>query len=306
MHSSTSRNRYSDFYKSSPYAAFPQEHRTSPGKLHFSMICVDQSDHDFTDPSVPEMLLALPLTGSAHGTWSWNLGDGWMREAAAPGRMLVLPANSESSWKVRGSRKLLLLAIPTSTAKQVLGSAAPKGLELAMSALAHSTWEDDAVRLLMVRLWQGMHASHGTDRLLADGALTAILSMLVQRAGVDESTSSKQVAMPLWRLKRVFEFADENLQEKIDMVALAEAAGLSVRHFARAFSEETGETPHRWLMGRRVERALDLLKKTDMPLIQIADACGFASQSHFTKVIKQVTGTSPKRWLDQQADSHQR
>ncbi len=82
------------------------------------------------------------------------------------------------------------------------------------------------------------------------------------------------------------------------MVSLAEMAGLSVRHFSRAFRDEIGETPHRWLMTQRVEHAMTLLKADHLPLAEIASACRVSSQSHFTRVFRQVTGETPRRWCN--------
>jgi AraC-like DNA-binding protein len=55
-------------------------------------------------------------------------------------------------------------------------------------------------------------------------------------------------------------------------------------------------TPHQWLIERRVDTAKRLLKNDDLPLAQIALACGFANQSHFTRVFKLATGCTPAAW----------
>ncbi|WP_269502243.1 helix-turn-helix transcriptional regulator [Burkholderia sp. IMCC1007] len=148
----------------------------------------------------------------------------------------------------------------------------------------------------MMRLWDGTAAAHVTDRLLADGALTTLVTHLLQLAGAVERPM-KHVALPSWRLKRIVDFVEAHLHEEIDLAALSAAAGLSARHFSRAFREEVGETPHRWLMARRTERAMELLRADRLPLAQIADACGFASQSHLSRVFKQITGETPGRWF---------
>jgi AraC family transcriptional regulator len=286
---------YADFYQASPYAAFSQAHRSSRSRLPFHMITVEQTDHAFSDPIVPETIVATPLSATPGNSWNWNLGDGWHRDSTVPGRMLVLPADIASRWEVRGSRELLLLAVPSGTIRQILGPCAPDQLTEAFSPLAECTWEDALLPSLMKRLWQALLDGRATDRLLIDGALTTLVTHLLQRAGTIEQ-SSRRIALPTWRLNRVLDFVDSNLQHEIDILALAEAAGLSVRHFARAFREEVGETPHRWLMNYRIERAIGLLGKRSMALTEIAESCGFTGQSHFTRVFKQMTGQSPGRW----------
>jgi AraC family transcriptional regulator len=299
MEDHQSWNRYADFYRGSPYSVFPQEHRDSPGRLPFHMITVDQADHEFIDPSVPETVLTLPLRAAQENEWAWDMGHGWHNETAVPGRLLLLPSDNESRWRVKGARQLLVLTVPTKTIRQILGSTTPDRLQDAFRPLAEKTWEDEFVQLLMMRLWKATAALHSTDRMLVDGGLVTLVTHLVERSEAIQKPI-KFVALPPWRLRRVFEYVDAHLHEPLDLVALADAAGLSVRHFARAFREELGETPHRWLMARRLERATDMLKKNELPLAQIAEACGFAGQSHFTKVFKQLTGDTPKRWFNSQ------
>ena len=288
-------SHYADFYRESAYSVFRQEHRDVRGRTPFRMIEVEQTDHDFSDPDVPECVLAMPLSASAENRWSWDMGDGWRNDSAVPGRILVLPAGVESRWRVRGRRNLLLLTIPSSTLRRILGAAMPDDPTGALRPLAQCTWEDQLVQQLMLCLWHASLAGNATDRLLVDGAMTTLVSHVLQRAGIEERPA-RHVTLAAWRLKRVHEFVDAHLHEEIDIVTLSEAAGLSVRHFTRAFREEVGVTPHRWLMARRIERAMELIRHGDQPLTQIARSCGFAAKSHFTRVFRQVTGEPPKRW----------
>jgi AraC family transcriptional regulator len=286
---------YAQFLRESAYGVFPQRHRGLAGRLPFSMIEVMQSDHDFTDPDVPETVLALPLVVSAHNRWSWNMGSGWRHASAAPGHLLVLPAGIESNWRVNGQRTLLLLTLPTHTLESVLGGALASDLPRAFDALTRQPWEDAFIAQSMLRLWHASLEQAPTDRLLADGALIAVITHLLQRAGAD-ARQQRRIAMPAWRLQRVIEFADAHLHEDLSIASLADAAGLSVRHFARAFTLQVGATPHRWLMKRRIERAKQRLAHSDDSLARIAQACGFAAQSHFTRVFRLMTGETPRQW----------
>jgi AraC family transcriptional regulator len=286
---------YADFFRESAYAIFPQQHRDLEGRLPFRMIEVDQSDHDFSDPNVPETVLALPLATSAQNRWSWDMGNGWQHATAVPGQLLVLPAGVESRWRVVGQRKLLLLALPSSTLENMLGKSLPADLSSTFHSLIRGTWKDAFLAQTMMRLWHASLRHEPTDQLLADGALVSLAMHLLQRAGSAEKPH-RHVAMPAWRMQRVAEFADAHLHEQLGIAALAEVAGLSVRHFVRAFSQQVGETPHRWLMNRRIERAKQRLSLSDDTLTQVAQTCGFSAQSHFTRVFGLVTGESPKRW----------
>jgi transcriptional regulator GlxA family with amidase domain len=99
-------------------------------------------------------------------------------------------------------------------------------------------------------------------------------------------------------IRRVREFVDDHLDQRIDLAAMAAIAGLSTYHFARAFKLTQGDTPHVYVMQRRIERAQDLLVRTDLALSEIAARTGFADQSHLARHFRRRFGIPPStfRW----------
>jgi len=104
--------------------------------------------------------------------------------------------------------------------------------------------------------------------------------------------------LPPRALRRVREYIEAHLEETISIQALAAIAGLSMYHFARAFKQSEGMTPHDYLVQCRVRRAQNLLATTDMPLSEIALASGFADQSHCARRFREHFGVTPSsyRW----------
>jgi len=104
--------------------------------------------------------------------------------------------------------------------------------------------------------------------------------------------------LPPRTLRRVREYIEAHLDETIGIRALAAIAGLSMYHFARAFKQSEGVTPHDYLVQCRVLRARDLLAATDLPLSEIALLAGFADQSHCARRFREHFGVSPGsyRW----------
>jgi AraC-like DNA-binding protein len=102
--------------------------------------------------------------------------------------------------------------------------------------------------------------------------------------------------LPAWRLKRTLAHIEANLAETVTLADLAAAAGLTRMHFAAQFRAATGLRPHEFLLRRRIERARELLQRTDERLVEVALGVGFQTQAHFTTVFKRFVGETPQRW----------
>ena len=104
--------------------------------------------------------------------------------------------------------------------------------------------------------------------------------------------------LPPGTLRRVREFIEAHLDGTVTLQALATVAGLSMYHFARAFKQSEGVTPHAYLVTCRVRRAQSLLAATDLPLADIALACGFSDQGHCARRFREHFGITPRsyRW----------
>jgi AraC-like DNA-binding protein/PAS domain-containing protein len=100
------------------------------------------------------------------------------------------------------------------------------------------------------------------------------------------------------RAHRICEYINSNLDQNMSLEALAEMAGLSIHHFARAFKQTVGMPPHCYVLQRRIEHAQKMLRDTDLPMSEIALSAGFSDQSHLARHFRRVTGVSPGvvRW----------
>jgi transcriptional regulator GlxA family with amidase domain len=99
-----------------------------------------------------------------------------------------------------------------------------------------------------------------------------------------------------WQVRRVLTHIEENLSATLRNKDLAAVARLSTFHFAVAFRNSVGESPHEHIIRRRVERAQGLMLSTGKPLSEIAAECGLADQAHMTRLFRQIVGESPAAW----------
>lgn len=95
------------------------------------------------------------------------------------------------------------------------------------------------------------------------------------------------------RMLRARDTMDRAYADPIDIAALARIAHVSEAHFIRTFRATFGETPHRYLQRRRVERSMFLLRETDRSITDICFEIGFGSLGTFSRTFRAITGESP-------------
>ena len=103
-------------------------------------------------------------------------------------------------------------------------------------------------------------------------------------------------APPARHLLRAKDLADARYFDALTVTDLARAAGLSQAHFSREFRRAFGETPHAYLLTRRLERAAELLRNTDRSVLEICLTVGLQSVGSFTTTFTRVYGRSPSAY----------
>jgi AraC-like DNA-binding protein len=98
------------------------------------------------------------------------------------------------------------------------------------------------------------------------------------------------------RLLRARDAMDRAYAEPLDVRAVAAVAHISEAHFSRSFRAVFGETPHRYLQRRRVERSMFLLRETDRSVTDICLDVGFSSLGTFSRTFRQIVGESPSHY----------
>jgi AraC-like DNA-binding protein len=99
-----------------------------------------------------------------------------------------------------------------------------------------------------------------------------------------------------WQIRRIKEYVEQQLAERLTGADLAKRVNLSEHHFCRAFRISLRQTPHTYVVGRRVERACEMMLSSSWTIGQIAIECGFADQAHLNRCFRKLMGASPGAW----------
>jgi AraC-like DNA-binding protein len=179
-----------------------------------------------------------------------------------------------------------------------------------MSALAdlnrvNSTALSPDLANSLVQLLDCAYRNLDGDRETAKASLARASSLLqieLERKASGADERAPRGALAGWQIYRVKVHVDAHLDGPIPIRDLASVAQRSTAYFCRAFKRTFGETPHAFIIGRRLHRAGELMLTTDAPLAEIAVSCGFSDQAHLCKVFRARCGQSPAAWRRERCD----
>jgi AraC family transcriptional regulator len=173
-----------------------------------------------------------------------------------------------------------------------------EGLQITAPASSFAT--DQQFHLVansVARLLETARQELGRDQEAAKASLVTashILQAEIERcSGANGSTRGGLAA---WQILRVRAYIDSNLHRTIHIRDLSAVARRSPAHFSRKFKLAVGESPHAFVVRRRVERACHLMMTSAASLSEIALSVGFSDQAHLCRLFRQAFGQSPANW----------
>ena len=246
-------------------------------------------------PGLRDALLVAHLTGPVLVEETWQNGR-VDRQWTGPGQVTVTPPGQPIRRVLKGRPDVALLYFKPdflhAVAHDVHGADAD---HLALVPCLGVT-DETAERLVRLLLAEAERPGSGNALLMQSLAQALAIHLLRSHSNRTPLPPSPPPSLPASRLHRVIEQMRSNLEEDLSLNRLAETSGLSQSQFVRAFRGATGQPPHRYLVGLRVERARALLEQTDMPITLIGVRCGFDQPSHFATIFRARTGFSPRAW----------
>jgi AraC family transcriptional regulator len=225
------------------------------------------------------------------------VGDGAPCEAILKPRTFgVVPADRVSRWNLQGQPEVLLVYLKRTMVDAL--AAEMFGMEAKDVELRPLLGDRDPLleQLALALLSALRRRERDSDGLYADSlarmAAMQVLRHHTLRAGRPAAPADDRRTVPPG-MRRLRDFIEAALDSDLSLARLACEAGMSAHTLPRAFLRAFGETPHRYVLQRRLARAKELLIATDLPIVEIALATGFSSQSHLASTFRRLTGVTP-------------
>lgn len=222
--------------------------------------------------------------------------EGAVRETAliGPRRICLTPGEATTQWQHAGHPEILQVylrqSIYEAAVTEIYGCDS-SGAEL----VPRFAILDPLLEQLAIAITNALRDGGAEDGLYID---TVAQMMAVHLARSHSSRSRPARIHPVrplsgWKMRRVIEYIEDNLEGDLSLQAMAAEVDISPLYLARAFKSAVGQSPHQYVLARRIERAKELLRNTDLPVVDVALSSGFSSQSHLSHWFIRQVGVSP-------------
>lgn len=242
----------------------------------------------FELPETDELVLALHLGGSRAVRAVTDHGLSQTR--STPGLVTLLPPGRTFAFRTAGAIRVATLHLPR---------ALDPATRLVADAQLRFAFHDPYVSAAMQSLLQASASPLPLRPDYLERVMDALLCHLAQLADWAGASGLGPQAMGVPApLQPVLEHIDTHLHAPLTVRELAARAGMGRSRFVESFRACMGESPHRYVMQRRVQAAQRLLADPHLDLARIAQDTGFSSQSHFTRVFRLLAGCTPQRFRE--------
>ena len=217
------------------------------------------------------------------------------RSKSLPGNAMLMTAGQESTWQCSAAIDELHIFLDPSVVCEVAEEIGRPNFSLVDGVGIVDPVLNEIARQMLAEI---EHPGVGT-RLFADTMGRALALQLLRRhSTIGVTAAAPRMAMTAHQLRAAVEFIESNLGEDLTLERISSAPGMSPFRFARAFRSAAGQSPRQYVIGRRIERAKELLRTGSVELADVAQRVGFSTHSHFTAAFRRRCGTTPRQYRE--------
>jgi AraC family transcriptional regulator len=221
--------------------------------------------------------------------------EGTRRETGllGPRNICVTPPETVTEWEHHGNPEILQVYLRRSLYEAAVGEL--YGCDASAAEIVPRFGiVDPLLEQLAIALADALRNGSVRDGLYIDTVAQMMAVHLARAHSVQSrSTLPSTPVVSHQRMRQLIEFIEANLDQPLTLDAMAAQVGISPLYLARAFKTAVGQSPHQYVLARRIERAKELLRNTEMPIIDVALSVGFSSQSHLSHWMIRQTGVPP-------------
>ena len=217
-----------------------------------------------------------------------------------PRRICLTPGEAATKWRHSGHPEILQVYLRQSIYASAFGEmyrCDPSEAEL----LPRFAIQDPLLEQLALAIVNALQDGTADDGLYVD-TLAQMMAVHLARAHSTRSCPARTTpveTLSKWRVRRLLDYIEAHLDGDLSLEALGAVAEISPLYLARSFKYAVGQSPHQYVLSRRVERAKELLRSSEAPIVDVALNSGFSSQSHLSSWFVRQVGVSPAKYRRQ-------
>jgi AraC family transcriptional regulator len=255
---------------------------------------IEEAPFDMVEPAVHNPSLIYHLS---QPTVVVRKVDGICRDRAliGPRRICLTPSEATVRWQHSGHPEILQIYL-----RQSIYDAAVSEMydcdPVSAQIVPRFAILDPLLEQLALAITAALRDGTSDDVLYIETLSQMIAVQLARHHSVRSrnprmATSSQK--LPAWKMKRLIDYIEEHLDSNLSLDAMAKELQISALYLPRVFKTAVGQSPHQYVLGRRIERAKNLLRNTDSPIADVALSSGFSSQSHLSNWFLRLVGIPP-------------
>jgi AraC family transcriptional regulator len=241
-------------------------------------------------------MLRLQTHGVSVSEWHNNSKPG--RTIIEPGNLAILPAGAQHDRCIEKRRepgeepRHMTALVTEKILKEAAEAASVKKGNIELGE--NRKFRDVQLERLLWALHETGAQNSPVSDLLGDTLSAAIAIHLIGNYASDHPLIvPHRGGIAGSRLARVLDYVEAHIHTSLPLSALADAAAMSPFHFSRAFRQSTGQSPHQYILVRRIEYAKSLLRSSELAIGEVSLSAGFGRHNHFAKVFRKKTGLTP-------------
>lgn len=260
----------------------------APGKI-LDLVEMARPAGDMNRPAMPDLVLYQDLRGGSR--LRGNTGGGYVDLLSEKGAFYLAAPDFALTSVVDKNHQIRALSFPMTYWQKVLDEATNGPFSVEFLQLYKGSFHSLSIQTALRKLRALCDEEGSPSRLLAQAAGCEILAELC-RAGGAPFTPAKGGLAP-WAQRRSLELMRARLSEDISLDELAAEVRLSPFHFARMFKQSLGAPPRVYLTQLRMEKACELLERTDLPVTEIAQEVGYSSNQVLARIFTKHQHMTP-------------
>jgi AraC family transcriptional regulator len=211
-----------------------------------------------------------------------------------PGNVAICPANESVSTQAYGDAEFMVMSLEPSLVSLVTDGA----LELEqIEIMSQIIGRDPLIYHMGLELKRELALASTDSHLYAESMATALATHLVRRyiprAAVIKTYEGGLVPH---KLQTAIAYIHAHLHQSLSLVEMAATVDMSPHYFASLFKQSTGSAPYQYVIQCRIDKAKQLLTRSELTIVEVCHQVGFQNQSHFTKVFREYTTVTPKAY----------